>query len=107
MPRRQKMGTLSLLARPDTMDCSLPFAFQFLRVAENEVVSAVVIICAAIASHIVWNIGYVANATLVDVYGKTPEDKATLASSRATWNQIGGLAFSYLGLPSPPCLALG
>lgn len=75
------------------------FAFQFLRVAENEVVSAVVIICAAIASHIVWNIGYVANATLVDVYGKTPEDKATLASSRATWNQIGGLAFSYLGLP--------
>lgn len=75
------------------------FAFQFLRVSENETLSAAVIVAAAIVSHIVWNIGYVANATLVDVYGKTPADKATLASSRATWNQIGGLAFSYLGLP--------
>ena len=75
------------------------FAFQFLRLGDSEIVSAVIIIVAAVLSHIVWNIGYVANATLVAVYGKTPEDKATLASSRSTWNQIGGLAFSYLGLP--------
>ena len=75
------------------------FAFQFLRLGSNEILSAVIIVVAAIVSHIVWNIGYVANATLVAVYGKTPEDKATLASSRATWNRIGGLAFSYLGLP--------
>ena len=37
--------------------------------------------------------------TLVSVVGKTPEEKATLASSRATWNNIGGLVFSYAGLP--------
>jgi GPH family glycoside/pentoside/hexuronide:cation symporter len=37
--------------------------------------------------------------------GKTPEDKATLASSRATWNNIGGLLFSYLGLPFATLLA--
>lgn len=81
------------------------FAFQFIRIGENEMLSAVVIIAAAIVSHVVWNIGYVANATLVSVVGKTPEDKATLSSSRATWNNIGGLLFSYLGLPFANLLA--
>lgn len=70
----------------------LLFAFQFIRISDNEMISAVVIIIAAIVSHVVWNIGYVANATLVSVVGKTPEDKATLSSSRATWNNIGGRA---------------
>ncbi len=81
------------------------FAFQFLRVSSNDVVAAVVIVAAAIISHIVWNFGYVANSALVSVVGKTPEDKATLASSRATWNNIGGLLFSYLGLPFASLLA--
>lgn len=81
------------------------YAFMFLRVSSNEMLSAIVIIAAAILSHVVWNFGYVANATLVSVVGKTPEDKATLASSRATWNNIGGLLFSYLGLPFATLLA--
>lgn len=75
------------------------FTFQFIRISENEWLSAIIIIIAAVVSHVIWNIGYVANATLVSVVGKTPEDKATLSSSRATWNNIGGLLFSYLGLP--------
>ena len=81
------------------------YALMFLRVSDNEVLSAVVIIAAAILSHVCWNFGYVANATLVSVVGKTPEDKAILASSRATWNNIGGLLFSYLGLPFATLLA--
>ncbi len=81
------------------------FAFQFIRISENEMLSAVVIIAAAIISHVIWNIGYVANATLVSVVGKTPEDKAALSSSRATWNNIGGLLFTYLGLPFASLLA--
>ena len=81
------------------------FAFQFIRISENEVLSAVVIIAASIVSHVVWNISYVANATLVSVAGKTPEDKAALSSSRATWNNIGGLLFTYLGLPFANLLA--
>ncbi len=81
------------------------YAFMFLRVSDNEMLSAVIIIIAAILSHVVWNFGYVANATLVSVVGKTPEEKATLASSRATWNNIGGLLFSYLGLPFATLLA--
>ncbi|MBE6913790.1 MAG: MFS transporter [Ruminococcaceae bacterium] len=81
------------------------FAFQFLRVSSNDVVSAVVIVAAAIISHVVWNLGYVANSVLVSVVGKNPEERATLASSRATWNNIGGLLFSYLGLPFATLLA--
>lgn len=81
------------------------YAFQFIRIADNEIISAIVIIVAAISSHVVWNIGYVANATLVSVVGKTPEDRATLASSRGTWNNIGSLLFSYLGLPFATLLA--
>ena len=81
------------------------YAFQFIRVSSNEMLSAVIIIAAAIASHVVWNIGYVANATLVSVVGKTAEDRATLASSRGTWNNIGSLLFSYLGLPLATLLA--
>ena len=75
------------------------YTFQFIRISDNEWLSAIVIIVAAVVSHVIWNIGYVANATLVSVVGKTPEDKATLSSSRATWNNIGGLIWSYAGLP--------
>ena len=81
------------------------YAFQFVRVSDNEILSAVLIIAASITSHVVWNIAYVANATLVSVVGKTPEDRATLASSRGTWNNIGSLLFTYLGLPFATLLA--
>ncbi len=81
------------------------YACMFIRVSDNEMLSAVVIIAAAILSHVCWNFSYVANATLVSVVGKTPEEKAILASSRATWNNIGGLLFSYLGLPFATLLA--
>ena len=81
------------------------FAFQFIRISENEVLSAVLIVVAAIVSHFIWNFGYVANMSIVAVVGKTPEERATLASSRATWNNIGNLAWSYLGLPFATLLA--
>ncbi len=75
------------------------FAFQFIKIGENEFVAAIIIIAAAILSHVIWNISYVANATMISVVSDNPEDRATLSSSRATWNNIGGLLFSYLGLP--------
>jgi GPH family glycoside/pentoside/hexuronide:cation symporter len=81
------------------------YACMFLRISDNTTLAAVFIVIAAIASHVAWNFPYVANATLVKVVGKTPEDRATLASSRAAWNKIGGLLFSYLGLPFATVLA--
>ena len=38
---------------------------MFIRVSDNEWLSAVVIIAASIASHVAWNFSYVANATMI------------------------------------------
>ena len=81
------------------------FAFQFIKISENVALSAFIIVAAGILSHIVWNFPYTANSVLISVVGKTPDDRATLASSRATWNNIGGIAFSYLGMPLADILA--
>ena len=71
------------------------FAFQFVRVSENDVLSAVVICAAFIISHICWNLPYCANAAMVSIAGGTPEGRAQLASNRATWNNLSGVLFSY------------
>ena len=71
------------------------FIFQFLNVSSNQTVSAVVICVAAVVSHIVWNMPYAANATVVAMAGGTPEGRAALASSRGTWNNLAGVLFSY------------
>ena len=69
------------------------FAFQFIRVSDNDVLSA---ICAAfIVSHIIWNLPYCANAAMVSIAGGTPQGRAQLASNRATWNNLSGVLFSY------------
>jgi GPH family glycoside/pentoside/hexuronide:cation symporter len=81
------------------------FAFQFIKIGDNVALSAFIIVAAGIISHIVWNFPYTANSVLISVVGKTPDDRATMASSRATWNNIGGIAFSYLGLPFATVLA--
>lgn len=81
------------------------YALMFVRISENTMLSAVVIFIAAVASHVAWNFPYVANATLVKVVGKTPEDRATLSSSAAFWNKLFSLLFSYLGLPLATVLA--
>lgn len=71
------------------------FAFQFIRVSNNDVVSAIVICVAFITSHICWNLPYCANAAMVSIAGGTPEGRAQLASNRATWNNLSGVLFSY------------
>ncbi|MDO5401108.1 MAG: MFS transporter [Eubacteriales bacterium] len=71
------------------------FAFQFLNISANPTVSAVVICAAFILSHIGWNFPYVANVAMVSKAGGTPEGRAALASSRATWNNLSGVVFSY------------
>ena len=71
------------------------FAFQFIRVSENDVLSAIVICAAFIISHICWNLPYCANAAMVSIAGGTPQGRAQLASNRATWNNLSGVLFSY------------
>lgn len=71
------------------------FAFQFIRVSDNDVVSAIVICVAFITSHICWNLPYCANAAMVSIAGGTPQGRAQLSSNRATWNNLSGVLFSY------------
>jgi len=81
------------------------YACQFLKLDINPGLNAVIICAGGILSHFIWNFAYVANVTMIAVAGKTPEDRATLSSSRATWNNIGAMAFSYTGLPLATVLA--
>lgn len=75
------------------------YAFQFLKVSENVMVSAVIITIAAVVSHVVWNFAYVGNVSMIAVAGKTPEDRSQLASTRAAWANLSNILFSYVGLP--------
>lgn len=73
------------------------YAFQFVKIGDG-MVSAVIIIIAAISSHVVWNFGYVANVSMIAVAGKTPEDRSQLASTRGAWSNFSKVIFSYVGV---------
>ena len=72
------------------------YAFQFIKIGDG-MLGAVVIIIAAIASHVAWNFAYVANVSMISVAGKTPEDRSQLASTRAAWANFSKVIFSYIG----------
>lgn len=74
------------------------FAFQFMKIGDGPL-SAIIIIVAAILSHVVWNFPYVANVSMIAIAGKTPEDRAQLASTRAAWANLSKVIFSYVGAP--------
>ena len=59
--------------------------------------SAVIIIIAAIASHVAWNFAYVANVSMISVAGSTPEERSQLSSTRAAWANLSKVIFSYVG----------
>lgn len=65
----------------------------------DKVTSIVIIIAAGVISSVIWNFGYVANMAVIPLVGKTPQDRAQLSATRATYNRAGSLLFSYLGLP--------
>ena len=59
--------------------------------------SAVIIIIAAVASHVAWNFAYVANVSMISVAGSTPEERSQLSSTRAAWANLSKVIFSYVG----------
>ena len=74
------------------------YTFQFLKIGDGPL-AYVLISLGFILSHIAWNLPWAANITLVSVAGGTPEGRAALASSRATWVQVSGITFGYIGPP--------
>ena len=72
------------------------FACEFIKFGDNDTLAAVIICIASIVAHACWNFPWSANASMIAVAGQTPEGRASLASSRATWNNLSGVVFSYL-----------
>lgn len=72
------------------------YAFQFIKIGDGPV-SYIIIIIAAIASHVAWNFAYVANVSMISVASSTPEDRSQLASTRAAWANLSKVIFSYIG----------
>ncbi len=76
----------------------LTYPFQFTRIGSD--LTAAVIICAGfIISHIIWNIGWVANVSLVSVLASNGEERSLLASRRGTWGAVSRLVVSYTSVP--------
>lgn len=76
----------------------LLYIFQFTKIGPESV--AAFIVCAGfILSHIAWNIPWVANVSLIPVLANNPEERAFLASRRATYTALAGVVFSYTGPP--------
>lgn len=71
------------------------YALQFLNIG-NGTAAAVIITLGFITSHICWNIPYVANVSMIAVAGKTPDDRAQLASTRGAWANLSKVLFSYV-----------
>ena len=81
------------------------YAFKF-AVVGSGAVSVIVIIAAGVISSIIWNFGYVANMALIPMVGRTPQDRAQLSATRATYNRAASMLFSYMGLPLANLLAV-
>ncbi|MBB6217335.1 GPH family glycoside/pentoside/hexuronide:cation symporter [Anaerosolibacter carboniphilus] len=76
----------------------LLFMFQFTKIGPEPIAAAIV--CAGfILSHIVWNIAWVGNVSLIPLLANNPEERGLLASRRAFWTSLSGVFFSYIGTP--------
>jgi len=75
------------------------YVLQFIRIGSSESVAAVFFIVTMLGARISHNFPYIANAAMINVVAKTPDERVAMASGRATWNNMSKFAFSYLGVP--------
>ena len=71
------------------------YAFQFLKIGDGAV-AAIIVTLGFISSHICWNFPYVANVSMIAVAGKTPDERAALASTRGAYANLSKVVFSYV-----------
>jgi GPH family glycoside/pentoside/hexuronide:cation symporter len=76
------------------------YMLQYTRISSSEVIAAVVVCLGFILSHIIWNIAWVANVSMIPAMANTPEERGMLSSRRATWTALAGVFFSYIGQPT-------
>ena len=80
------------------------YCFEFTRLSENVVLASALVIFFNVTSHAAWDFPYVANVTMIAVAGKTPEDRARLASTRSMYANASKIVFSYV---IPPLSLMG
>ncbi len=72
------------------------YTFQFIKIG-NDALAATIIIVGLVSSHIVWNLPFVANISMMNFAAKTPSDRMQLSSTRGAWTALGSVVFSYVG----------
>ncbi|MDD3217743.1 MAG: MFS transporter [Lachnospiraceae bacterium] len=72
------------------------YALQFFKI-NNGIGGIIVMTVAMITSRIAWNIPYIANISMINVAGKTTEDRMALSSTRMVWTSLGSVIYSYAG----------
>ncbi len=75
------------------------YFFMFYRVSPNDTVTIVCLMAAMILGRFLHDFPYCASASMISVVAKTPNDRITMASSRATWNSAAKFAWSLVGAP--------
>lgn len=72
------------------------YALQFFKI-NNGILGIAIMTVAMITSRIAWNIPYIANISMINVAGKTTEDRMALSSIRMVWTSLGSVIYSYAG----------
>lgn len=80
---------------------TLPFFyfFMYFRVSSNETIAMICLMFAMIAGRFLHDFPYCANTSLISVVARNADDRITMASSRATWNNAAKFAWSVMGAP--------
>lgn len=72
------------------------YAMQFIRIG-NGIAAIIFVTLAMITSRIAWNIPFIANLSMINVAGKTQEERMALSSTRMVWTSLASVVYSYLG----------
>ena len=72
------------------------YAMQFIKIG-NGLAAAIFVTAAMITSRIAWNIPFIANISMINIAGKTPEERMTLSSTRMVWTSLASVVYSYAG----------
>ena len=75
------------------------YFFMYFRVSPNDTITMICLMAAMIIGRFLHDFPYCANASLISVVAKNADERITMASSRATWNNAAKFAWSFVGAP--------
>lgn len=75
------------------------YFFMYFRVSPNDTLTMICLMAAMIIGRFLHDFPYCANASLISVVAQNADERITMASSRATWNNAAKFAWSFVGAP--------